>query len=255
MTKVTRHFEGEEFPEQCDHCPAELGPGVAYRRIQMVLDACDSLVGGPRSVVENSFELVLCSACAARIEYWVHHPLSIRGDEEDAADELDDQALLAELAKEEFILGDGPAIEPDVTKWRNVSTHPVASEGSGGPGGGPIFEIPERCPLHQNEDFADLACFACHQLVQARAQRAASQEPPPLSRAETALREVLRQWGSTEWNPDPKPEAPGSPKPSEAHGVAGRSPKPCLDPDLLHGAGDQFPGDDHHMLGKKEEPS
>lgn len=218
MTATTRHHEDEPFPETCDHCPAELGPGAAYRRVQFVIDAGPSVVGVVREAVEHSFELVLCAACASRIEHWIHHPLGVQPEGE-VADELDDQALLDALEKEAFILSDGPDIETDVSKWRNVS-------------GVPIFELPERCPIHQGQDY-DLVCFDCQQLLQARAQaRATIQEPKPLSRAETALREALREWSS---------ETPRS--------------RPCLDPDQMHGAGDQFPGDDHHMLGKDDEPS
>lgn len=230
---IARHFEGEEFPSHCDHCPAELGPGVAYRRLQLVLDVCDSVVGATRADVEHSYELVLCSACATRIEHWATHPLGTETTEE-LVDELDDQSLLDELEKEAFILGPAPdVIELDVTKWRNVS-------------GVPIFELPERCPRHQGEDY-DLVCFDCQQLLQARARQQEARQ-----KASTVIpangEEANRIW--------------------QKHFEYLR-PRPCLDPDKMHGAGDQFPGEpgvpgacrgdgvagDHHMLGKDDKPS
>ena len=215
----SRHHEDEQFPTNCDHCPAELGPGVAYRRVQFVIDGGDSVVGVAREAVEHSFELVLCSACAARIEHWIHHPLGVR-EEGEVVDELDDQSLLDEIEKEAFILGDGPPIETDVRKWRNVS-------------GVPIFELPERCPLHQESD--DPPCYACYELQQARdRQHESEHETLPMMDAFDIPLEVLQSGIPYDCpsesfrgiSPNPEPRAPGSSLPCEAKGVAATSPEP-----------------------------
>ncbi len=102
-----RHFEKEEFPRRCDHCPAPLVAGTRYRKVLAVLDVADSFVGGEPAVVESSFELVFCTRCFERLSSWLQNPLSEIPPEGDPPAELDEAELEDELEKELFILGDG----------------------------------------------------------------------------------------------------------------------------------------------------
>lgn len=108
-----RHYEDEDFPESCDHCPAELGPGASYRRVLLVMDASSSVVPSPgrqavRATLEDSYELVLCVSCAERLGLWLRTPLAVELSDGEVAEELDDGALAAELEKELYVLSHDP---------------------------------------------------------------------------------------------------------------------------------------------------
>lgn len=137
LPMTNRHFQDEEFPEHCDHCPREFSPGTEYQRVQFVVDGETSVVGRKRpSMVEHSFELVLCVPCAGRLNAWLRSPLEVVLADGEEVDELDDGELESELEKELFILSAAERsggsvtltkapIEPDVSKWRNASGVPI----------------------------------------------------------------------------------------------------------------------------------
>mgnify|MGYP001582527158 CR=1 FL=1 len=179
-SKPERHFDDEEFPEHCDHCPAPMGEGAYYRRVQVVLDADDNRTASrwapeKRSSVEHSFELVLCLSCAERLNHWVRTPLSAAPTDGEVVGELDDASLQDELEKEMFILSDGNAMPP--------------------------------CQHHPK---ADCGCYC--RFVGCAPETCPEDPPPPLP------------------VPLPLPAA-----------------RPCLDPDQMHGAADQFPGCDYDV--------
>lgn len=194
---VGRHYEDEEFPEHCDHCPREFGLAEPYRRVQFVIDAAESRVGVDRASVENSFELVLCSLCAQRIERWVRTPLSVEPvDDVPPADELDDQELADALEKELAIL----ASDPPVARLQPVRIGTPA---------------PKVAP----------EAFAGEQRRETRLER---------------VRRLGERSVVEEQIFDLEAELLADEEPSSLEPGAG----PCLDPDRMHGAGDQFPGQD-----------
>mgnify|MGYP001558848527 CR=1 FL=1 len=108
-----RHYEDDDFPTHCDHCPAAFGPGAKYRRVLLVMDALDNVVPTAgeketRSGMEDSWELVLCLPCQERLALWLRTPLQVAVVEGDLPGELDDGALAEELEKELYILAHDP---------------------------------------------------------------------------------------------------------------------------------------------------
>ncbi len=106
-----RHYDQDEFPRRCDHCPAPLVAGTRYRKVMAVLDSSDSFVSGDKALVEESYELVFCARCFERLSRWLQTPLSeLPAEGEDPA-ELDDGELVDALEQELYILAEDP--EPE----------------------------------------------------------------------------------------------------------------------------------------------
>lgn len=124
-----RHYEGEEFPSRCDHCPRELSPGARYRRAQIVLDLEPSTVGGVPFAVEGSHELVLCEVCSLVLSGWVSNPIDTVLPSEVPPGELDDSegALTAALERELYVLSHDPAVRAPTPSPR-VAIHPPPDE-------------------------------------------------------------------------------------------------------------------------------
>lgn len=235
-----RHFQEEEFPEHCDHCPREFSPGAQYQRVQMIVDATASTVSEPQAasrkqqasgsgsesgrkpnaerreqcLVEHSFELVFCLDCAGRLNHWLQHPLSAVAADGEVLDELDDGELQDELEKELYILAEGPE-GPEAAGCRLQ-----VSEEEKNPGPNSTSLQPAACsPLYLHP--RDCHCPEC----------APCRHHPGVDCG------CLCRFGTC--GPATCPSAP-EPQP------AARSPQPCLDPDQMHGAADQFPGSDYY---------
>ncbi len=223
-----RHFQDEEFPEHCDHCPAPFTEGAAYWRVQLVADLDESRVGGHRSGVESSHELVLCTACRGRLMAWVCFPLKAEALEGEPPVELDEAELEAQLEQELYVLSQDPLPDPfggpgcrlqegaeggkdrrgdclTCSGCYGAHTPDCPSYGLDSPGPmrqqeNRLQQKPRGCVLHPEAQ--DLVCFACYQL-----------RYPPFSPEAT---ETITTKGAT----------------------------PCLDPDQMHGAADQLGGSD-----------
>lgn len=217
-----RHFEADEFPEHCDHCPREFLPGIEYQRVQMVVDASHSVVGGVTSHVEHSFELVFCLDCAGRLNRWLQTPLAAEPLGGDLPSELDDGELESELEKELFILGDGGEREfgADASRLRasDFGLRDPEPEADRKPDGVVVSNWKRcgeaRCPVHG-----------------ARTPGFCTQNP----RLER-LDEATVMWRLSE-----------EPTADSWQQTAG------VDPDKMHGAGDPFPGEDYFGSPKQKD--
>ena len=195
---LARHFEKDEFPRRCDHCPAPLVAGTRYRKVLGVLDTSDSFVGGETSFVEQSFELVFCHRCFERLSRWLQNPLSEIPPEGEPPAELDEAELEEELEKELFILGDGEE-ELGSSEARKLGSRKPDPD-------------PELLGFHASSlpDDPELLGFPASSLPE----------------------DICCPYTSGHERDCPKwPKAPG-------HG-------PCLDPDKMLGASDQFGGSDY----------
>ena len=294
-----RHFEKDEFPRRCDHCPAPLVAGTRYRRVLAVLDADDSFVGGERSNVENSFEIVFCHRCFERLSKWLQNPLSEIPPEGEPPAELDEAELEEELEKELFILGDGEeGHRAQVTGHRSgeergaarkpgssgsassassdptpYTLHPISSS----PSLPPCWHVsnchcPECAPCkhHPGVDCECLCRFG--ECGTATCLADAPDDPGLFASVSEAFRAdegecsdlqcPLHVLGTAGW-------CTGSPAGSDdiccpyTSGHERDCPKepkapghgPCLDPDKMLGASDQFGGSDYYPGNEEENPT
>lgn len=239
-----RHFDKDEFPRRCDHCPAPLVAGTRYRKVLTVLDAADSFVGGEPGTIENSFELVFCHRCYERLSSWLLNPLSEIPPEGEPPAELDEAELEEELEKELFILGDGGEPTAD-------SRQQTASDSEGG------------CVLHPKGD--DPICYECyrHRLGLGVKHESSCHCPEcaPCRHHPGVDCGCLCRFGTCGTGTCPPPKASDllavrialdpelfrsvSDSFQAEEGECSPMPKPCLDPDKMHGASDQFGGSDY----------
>ncbi len=224
-----RHFQEEEFPEHCDHCPRVLGPGVAYQRVQMIVDAENSFVGGHQASVEHSFELVFCTDCASRLNHWLQNPLAAPAADGETVEELDDAELQDELEKELYILaGDSEPVVSETQVRSALEAHPhIVAANVGGHA---------VARASRGDCLTCSGCYGAHApdcpSYSSAAAKPSSQLPAPEA-AQT-------------FHDDPDIAViDGAVINANGFPLFPQRPRPCLDPDKMKGAEDQFPGSDY----------
>ncbi|MEK7112434.1 MAG: hypothetical protein AAB875_03835, partial [Patescibacteria group bacterium] len=215
--------------------PAPLVAGTRYRKVLAVLDTSDSFVGGERSNVESSFELVFCHRCFERLSKWLQNPLSEIPPEGEPPAELDEAELEDELEKELFILAEH--IQAEVQEPGRVHCNPCGFEHTA-----PAHAVAETLPSRGHEVFCpcpcrhhpgvDCDCFCRFSSCGPSTCPVEALDPVPLPEPVVDSDDICCPYTSGHERDCPKwPKAPG-------HG-------PCLDPDKMLGASDQFGGSDY----------
>ena len=94
----------------CDLCGKPLPSGAAYRRVEIVMDAADSIVGGTPEMVEHAYACCFCSDCAQSVIG------GILGTIEGPSSESDSEEVLLDFSEivREILAHDPPVTAPAV---------------------------------------------------------------------------------------------------------------------------------------------
>lgn len=101
-----------QVPSACDLCGKELSAGAAYRRVEIVMDAADSIVGGMPEMVEHAYACCFCSGCAESVMGGILGIIDGPSEPSDAEEVLLDFTSIAET----ILAQDPPVIAPERTE-------------------------------------------------------------------------------------------------------------------------------------------